>query len=104
VLRTFWYAGTFNQRVLNDSQRTRLSRSPMNWLHLHPLHPSQVGKVDRQHSERLRKRDNLLKVNGGLGGGGGVKSVEIMRRREKTLSSINHSILSAFDRYITFHK
>jgi hypothetical protein len=81
-----------------------LSRRPMILLLPHPLHPYHVGKVDRRHSERLRKRDNLLKGNVGRGGGGGVKSVEIMRRRDKTWSSINHSILSAFDRYITFHK
>ncbi len=52
------------QRGLNDLQRTRLSRRHMIWLLPHPL-PSPVSKLDRRHTGRLRKRDNLLTEEGG---------------------------------------
>jgi hypothetical protein len=51
------------QRVLNDLWMTRLSRCRVVWLLHHPLSlpPSTVSKLERRHTGRLRKRDNLLK-------------------------------------------
>jgi hypothetical protein len=57
------------QRVLNDSYRTRLSRRRMIWL---LPHPSPVSKLDRRHTGRLWKRDNLP-TWGWEGGGGDAK-------------------------------
>ncbi len=54
-----------------------------------PSHLSPVSKLDRRHTGRLRKRDNLLTGEGGWGGGG-AKSYD----GEKAWSSINHSKLS----------
>jgi hypothetical protein len=51
-----------------------------------PLSP--VGKLDWQHTVRLRKIDNLLTGEGGGESGGGSKSYD------KAWSSIYHSILS----------
>jgi hypothetical protein len=51
------------QKVLNDIWRTRLSRS-MIWLLPHTLPPSPGSKMDRPHTRRLRKRDNLLTGEG----------------------------------------
>jgi hypothetical protein len=48
------------QRVLNDLYRTILSCCRMIRLLAHPLPPSPVSKLDRRHTGRLRKRDNLL--------------------------------------------
>ncbi len=71
-------------RVLNDFQRTRLSRLHRIWLLPHLLPPSSpVSKLDRRHTGRLRKRDNFL--TGEWGTGGGAKSYE----GEKAWSSIN---------------
>jgi hypothetical protein len=76
-----------HQRVFNDLYRSRLvavvrpGSSPT---------PSPVIKLDRQHTGRMRKRDNLLKKEG-VRGGEGAKSYD----SEKAWSSINHSILSA---------
>jgi hypothetical protein len=70
--------------------RGRLSRLRIIWLLLNPLPPSPVTKLDRRHTGRLRKRDNLLTGEGG----GGAKSYA----GEKTWSSINHSILSDIGR------
>ncbi len=60
--------------------RTRFSRRWMIWLLPNPLpYPSPVSKLDRRrHAGRLRKRDNLLR---GDGGGGGVGRSQILRRR-----------------------
>jgi hypothetical protein len=55
-------------------------------FHAHPLPPSSVSKLDRRHTGRLRKRDNLLP---GEEGGGSWAT------RKKALPSINDSILSA---------
>ncbi len=54
-----------------------------------PILPPHPSKIDRRHTGRLRKRDNLLTGEGG-GGGGGAKSYDSM----KAWSSINHSKLS----------
>jgi hypothetical protein len=78
----------YNQRVLNTLWRTRLSRFRLIWLLPH-YPPSFVSKLDRRHTGRLRKRDNLL-----ARGGGWVS--EEPNDWEKALSSINHSILSAY--------
>jgi hypothetical protein len=53
------------QRVLNDLYRTRL----MVWLHPRRLPPSPVSKLDRRHTGRLRKMNNLLTGEGGRGWG-----------------------------------
>jgi hypothetical protein len=37
----------------------KLSRRRMTWLLSPPLPPSPVSKLDRRHSGRLRKRDNM---------------------------------------------
>ncbi len=56
-----------------------------------PFPPSLVSKLDRRHTGRLRKRDNLLTGKGGDGDGGrGAESYV----RKKAWPSINHSILS----------
>ncbi len=49
---------------------------------------SQVRKLDRRHTGRLRKRNNILLGDGGQGGVGGDKSYD----GEKAWSSVNHSI------------
>ncbi len=53
-----------------------------------PLLPSSVSKLDRRHTGRLRKRDNLMTGEWG-GGGRGAESYD-----RKAWSSINHSVLS----------
>jgi hypothetical protein len=52
--------------------------------------PSPVSKLDRRHTDKLGKRDNLPAVEGAGGGGGGARSYD----GEKASSFINHSILS----------
>ncbi len=52
--------------------------------------PSPISELDRRHTGRMRKKDNLLTGEGGRGVGG-AKSYE---DGEKTWSSINNSILS----------
>jgi hypothetical protein len=69
-----------------------LSRRHKIWLLPHP--PSPVSKLDRQHTGRRRKRDNLL--TGGIGWEG-AKSYD-----RKPGSSINHSILSGSNLSETF--
>jgi hypothetical protein len=54
-----------------------------------PPQPSPVSKLDRRHTGRLKKKDNLLSEEGG--GRRGAESYD----RKKVWSSINHSILSA---------
>ncbi len=62
----------------------------MIWLLPHPLPPTfPVSKLDLRHTGRLKKRNNLWTVEGGMSGGG-AKSYD----DEKALSSLNHSILS----------
>jgi hypothetical protein len=75
------------QRVLNYLYNARLSRGRIIWLLGHPVSPSPACKLDRRHTGRLRKRDNLL---GGRGGQGAESY-----NRKKACSSINRSILSA---------
>jgi hypothetical protein len=58
--------------------------------HHAPPPSSPVHKLDRRHTGRLGKRDNLLT---GGGGGGGVRGAESYDRR-KAWSSINRSVLS----------
>jgi hypothetical protein len=49
------------QRVLNNLERTMLSRHCMILLLPHLLlSPSALSKLHRRHTERLRKRYNLL--------------------------------------------
>jgi hypothetical protein len=57
-----------------------------------PCLNSPVRKLERRHTGRLRKRDNVLKGEGEEGRGG-AKSYD----GEKAWSSIIHSILSAID-------
>ncbi len=54
---------------------------------------SPVSKLDGQHTETLRKRNNLLTGEGGNGFGEEPKSYD----GEKAWSSVNHSILSGPD-------
>ncbi len=84
---------SLNQRVLNGLYMTRLSRYRMIRLLPHPF-PT-ISDIDRRHTGRMRKRDNLLTEKGG-GGGGGAKSCD----GEKAWTSINHSILSGFNHKI----
>jgi hypothetical protein len=58
-------------------------------LILEKLRIQPVSKLDQKHTGRLRKRDNLLKGEGG-GDRRGAKSYD----GEKAWSSINHSVLS----------
>ncbi len=55
--------------------------------------PSPVSKLDRQHTGRLRKRDNSYATGEGEKGGGGAKSCD----RKEVWSSINNPILSGCD-------
>jgi hypothetical protein len=81
---------TLAQRVLNDLQRTRLSRRRITWLLSHPLPSLPSASSTGRHTGRLRKCDKNLLGEGGEGGEG-AKSYD----GEKAWSSINHSILSA---------
>jgi hypothetical protein len=62
ALRTYYWqlAPVFlhccTQRVMSDIQRARLSRGRIFWL---LAHPPRVSKLDRRHTGRLRKKDNL---------------------------------------------
>jgi hypothetical protein len=52
-----------------------------------------VSKIDRLHTGKLKKRENLLAgVRGEAGGGGGAKPYD----SAKAWSSINHSIHADF--------
>jgi hypothetical protein len=53
-----YYAVPSAHRVLNDLWRTRLTRCRMIWLHP----PPRPCMLNRRHTGRLRKRDNLLTV------------------------------------------
>jgi hypothetical protein len=55
-----------------------------------PLPPSPISELDRRHTGRMRKEDNLLTGEGGRGVGG-AKSYD---DGEKAWSSKSHSILS----------
>ncbi len=57
-------------------------------------HPPPVSKLDRRHTGKLRKRDNLL-LGGGRGKGGRGWARAESYDRKKAWSSRNHSILSA---------
>ncbi len=46
--------------VLNDLYRVRLPPGRIIWLQPRLLPPSPISKLGRRHTERLRKRDNLL--------------------------------------------
>ncbi len=59
----------------------------MIWLLAHPPPPSTVSKLDRRHTGRMRKRDNLLTWKGG---GEGEEP-----NHKKAWSSRNYSIFSA---------
>jgi hypothetical protein len=63
----------------------------MIWFLSYPHSP--VSKLDRRHTGRLRKRDNLQtegRWGGGEGSGRGAESYDC----KKSWSSINHSIMS----------
>jgi hypothetical protein len=78
------------QSVLVDNlQRARLSRFHTIRLHAPPPLPP-VSKLDRRHTGRLRKRENLL-----TRGGGGGRGDEPYARR-KAWDSINQSIVRAY--------
>ncbi len=79
--------GGQHQRVLNDLWRARFSCGRID---LAPS-PPPVSMLDRRHTGRLRKRDNLL--TGGGGGRGGWQRAESYDHK-KARSSINYLILS----------
>jgi hypothetical protein len=60
--------------------------SPPDVLSPPPPQSPPVSQLDRRHTERLRKRENLL-TGEGVGAGGGAKSYD----NEKSWSYINHS-------------
>jgi hypothetical protein len=66
----------------------------MIWLLSPPPHPFPVSKLDRWHTRRLRKRDNLLTAKG-VRGGGGAKSYDGV----KAWSFIKHATLSVESLY-----
>jgi hypothetical protein len=74
----------YNQRVLNNLWRTRLSLRRMLCL-------SPVRKLDGRHTGRPKKGDNLLLGEGEQRGGGATAD-----DGEKALCSINHSVLSGY--------
>jgi hypothetical protein len=77
-----------HQRVLNDLERTRLSRCRIIRLLAHSSPPpSPVSKLDRRHTGRLRKRDNLLTREEGMGVG-----EEPNIQPQESLVSINHTV------------
>jgi hypothetical protein len=71
---------------LNDLQRNGLTRCRMIWLLPHQPPPYPISKLDRRHTGRLRKRDNLLTGEGGGGGGG---RAQVRRRRESLVLYIS---------------
>ncbi len=73
----------FHQRVLNEFSQ---SCDPPH----QPFPPFLVSKLDRRHTRRPKKRDNLLMGEGKEGVGGGAKLYE----GEKAWSCIIYSILS----------
>jgi hypothetical protein len=62
----------------------------MIWLLPTPSPLSPVSELDRRHTGRLRKRDNLLT---GVGEGGGGEANSYAKEENRKWSSINHSIL-----------
>jgi hypothetical protein len=77
-----------SQRELNDVEG-QVFKWPYDSVLAQPFPPSPVSKLDRRHTGRLRKRDNLL-TREIKGVGRGADSCD----RKKAWSSINHSILS----------
>ncbi len=70
---------TFDQTGLTDLQRTKIACGRMIRLHARPSTlPSPVSKLDRRHTGRLRKRDNLLTEEGG---GMGVEPIHTTARK-----------------------
>jgi hypothetical protein len=77
-LNFFWEeGGLFPSQILNDLQRTRLSRRGMIWLLPNPLPPSSFSKLDWRLTGKQRKRHNLLTGWGGGRGGEGVKLYDV---------------------------
>jgi hypothetical protein len=68
------------KRVLNDLWRAMLSRGRTIWFLAQTLPPSPVGKLDRRHTGRVRKRDNLQ--HDGRGGRRGWARSRIIRPQE----------------------
>jgi hypothetical protein len=58
------FGNILTESIVNGLQRTSLSRHRMIWL-LTPLHPPPPLKLDRRHTGRLTKRDNLLATEEG---------------------------------------
>jgi hypothetical protein len=78
------------QRVMNDLQRSRLSSRRMIWL-LSPSPPPPVSKLDGQHVEKMRKRDNMLMGEGGRSQIIGRRESLVLYKSFNTLWYINHS-------------
>ncbi len=78
-----------NQRVLDDFQRTRLSRCRITWLLPHPLPPSSVSKLSLSQSSCVSPVE-LIDGKWGEGGGRGAK----LNDCEKAWYSLKHSVNS----------
>jgi hypothetical protein len=73
----------------------------MIWLHIPtPFTSPLISKLDRRHTERLRKEERQL-ADGRGGGGRGGRGAESYDRK-KAWSFKNHSILSGFLLFIVF--
>ncbi len=82
----------WKQRVLNVYREQGFLA--LFWFGPSPSSPSPISKLDRKHTGRLSKRDNLL-----TGEGWGAESYD----REKAWSSINQSLLSAWGGRLYIH-
>ncbi len=80
-----------HQRGLNESSYRGASFLAVVWFGS-PTSP--VRKLDRRHTGRLRKRDNLLSGNGRGGRRGDVEPNHTTARSLEVLVLYNHSILS----------
>ncbi len=87
------YKKTRAQRVFSDLYRARLSCGRMIWLHYNPLSRQEVRST-RLATLRKPEKDRQLDDGGG-GGGEGSWPADRTIRPQESLSSLNHSILSA---------
>ncbi len=78
------------QRVLNDYRGPAFLAVEWFGSSPTPSHPTPISKLDRRHTWRLRKGNNLLTADREEGGWRGAESYD---PRKKTWSLINHSIL-----------
>ncbi len=72
-----------------------LSSGRMIWLLAHPLPPSPISKLDRRHTGRLRKRDNVL--TGGWGEGEGEEQNQYDRKKAWSSITIKYFLEGQFN-------